>query len=123
LSYQSSPFPSLFLAAEKKKDIYMIDAPVSGGVGGLFLLVFVISLARCIICFAGAEKGTLTFMVGRGSEEIFNIAKPILSLMGKNIVDCGSHGNGQVAKVRLLCFVGATLCLCYLVLSYSWPTI
>jgi 3-hydroxyisobutyrate dehydrogenase len=57
----------------------MVDAPVSGGVGG-------------------AEAGTLTFMVG-GSEEAFNLAKPVLQRMGKNIVHCGPTGTGQVAKV------------------------
>jgi len=57
----------------------MIDAPVSGGIGG-------------------AQNATLTFMVG-GSEDAFSRAKPILELMGKNIVHCGGPGNGQVAKV------------------------
>lgn len=57
----------------------MVDAPVSGGVGG-------------------AEAGTLTFMVG-GSEAAFKRAQPILSKMGKNIVHCGGAGTGQVAKV------------------------
>lgn len=57
----------------------MIDAPVSGGVGG-------------------AENGTLTFMVG-GSNQAFESAKPILARMGKNIVHCGDVGTGQVAKV------------------------
>eukprot|EP01116_Phalansterium_solitarium_P024956 TRINITY_DN931_c0_g2_i1.p1 TRINITY_DN931_c0_g2~~TRINITY_DN931_c0_g2_i1.p1 ORF type:complete len:330 (-),score=111.71 TRINITY_DN931_c0_g2_i1:143-1132(-) len=57
----------------------MIDAPVSGGVGG-------------------AEAGTLTFMVG-GDAESFDRAKPLLQCMGKNIVHCGSAGNGQVVKV------------------------
>jgi len=37
-------------------------------------------------------------MVG-GSVDAFNRAKPILELMGKNIVHCGGPGNGQVAKV------------------------
>ncbi len=57
----------------------MVDAPVSGGVGG-------------------AEAGTLTFMVG-GSEEAFARAKPLLARMGKNLVHCGASGTGQVAKV------------------------
>jgi len=57
----------------------MADAPVSGGTGG-------------------AEAGTLTFMVG-ATPEIFEAIKPILSHMGKNIVHCGSAGNGQVAKI------------------------
>jgi 3-hydroxyisobutyrate dehydrogenase len=57
----------------------MVDAPVSGGVGG-------------------AEKGTLTFMVG-GDTKDFEVAKPILAAMGKNIVHCGGPGNGQVTKI------------------------
>ena len=57
----------------------MVDAPVSGGVGG-------------------AEAGTLTFMVG-GAAEAFEKAKPVLDVMGKNIFHAGQAGNGQVAKV------------------------
>ncbi len=57
----------------------MIDAPVSGGVGG-------------------AEAGTLTFMVG-GEAKDFEAARPILQAMGRNIVHCGASGNGQVAKI------------------------
>ncbi len=57
----------------------MVDAPVSGGVGG-------------------AEAGTLTFMVG-GDAKDFEGAKAVLSCMGKNIVHCGGPGNGQVAKI------------------------
>ncbi len=57
----------------------MVDAPVSGGV-------------------AGAEAGTLTFMVG-GSEENFARARPILEKMGKTIIHAGPSGNGQAAKI------------------------
>jgi 3-hydroxyisobutyrate dehydrogenase len=63
----------------KAKSSPMVDAPVSGGVGG-------------------AEAGTLTFMVG-GEARDFEVAKPILQAMGKNIVHCGGIGNGQVAKI------------------------
>ncbi|MBM7455760.1 3-hydroxyisobutyrate dehydrogenase [Oceanisphaera litoralis] len=55
-----------------------IDAPVSGGV-------------------AGAEAGTLTFIVG-GSETQFAEAKPVLQQMGKQVLHAGEHGAGQVAK-------------------------
>ena len=65
------------LAAEK--GFAMVDAPVSGGVGG-------------------AEAATLTFMVG-GEDEAFARAKPILEKMGKTIVHCGGPGNGQAAKI------------------------
>lgn len=57
----------------------MVDAPVSGGTGG-------------------AEAATLTFMVG-GKVSDFEWVKPLLSLMGKNIVYCGEIGNGEVAKL------------------------
>jgi len=61
-----------------KKSV-MVDAPVSGGV-------------------VGAEKATLTFMVG-GEVKDFERAKTLLQFMGKNIVHCGGTGNGQVVKV------------------------
>lgn len=57
----------------------MVDAPVSGGVGG-------------------AAAGTLTFMVG-GTEAGFAAAKPVLDIMGGNIFHAGASGNGQVAKI------------------------
>jgi len=57
----------------------MVDAPVSGGVGG-------------------AEAGTLTFMVG-GEAAAFERAKPILEAMGKRIIHAGPSGNGQAAKI------------------------
>ncbi len=64
-------------AAERGFD--MLDAPVSGGVGG-------------------AAAGTLTFMVG-GSEAGFARALPALQAMGKTIVHAGPSGNGQAAKI------------------------
>ena len=60
------------------KGIHFIDAPVSGGVGG-------------------ATAGTLTFIVG-GEAADFELAKPVLDVMGKNIFHAGNHGAGQVAK-------------------------
>jgi 3-hydroxyisobutyrate dehydrogenase len=66
-------------AAAAKRGNIMLDAPVSGGTGG-------------------AEAATLTFMVG-GDAGAFAQAKPILALMGKNIVHCGASGTGQVAKI------------------------
>lgn len=61
------------------KGFAMIDAPVSGGVGG-------------------AAAGTLTFMCG-GDRDAFNRAKPFLDIMGKNVFHAGDAGNGQVAKI------------------------
>ena len=66
-------------SAAESAGMSMVDAPVSGGVGG-------------------AEAGTLTFMVG-GSDEAFAKAKPILEDMGKTIVHAGGAGNGQAAKI------------------------
>ena len=66
-------------ALAEKAGMDMVDAPVSGGVGG-------------------ATAGTLTFMVG-GSEASFAKAKPILEKMGKNIVLAGTSGGGQAAKI------------------------
>ena len=61
------------------RGLAMIDAPVSGGT-------------------AGAEAGSLTFMVG-GEAADFEAARPLLAAMGKNLVHCGPAGNGQVAKI------------------------
>jgi len=65
--------------AAAERGLAMLDAPVSGGVGG-------------------AQAGTLTFMVG-GSDDAFARAKPILDAMGKTIVHAGGSGNGQAAKI------------------------
>ena len=66
-------------AAAAVNGLAMADAPVSGGV-------------------AGAQAGTLTFMVG-GSEQAFERARPVLAHMGKTIVHAGSSGTGQAAKI------------------------
>lgn len=65
--------------AADKRQLAMVDAPVSGGV-------------------AGAKAATLTFMVG-GTEANFQRAQPILSAMGKKIVHAGPAGSGQAAKI------------------------
>ena len=59
--------------------IKMIDAPVSGGV-------------------MGAQKATLNIMVG-GTKEAFEIALPLLKVMGKNIFHAGDLGSGNGAKI------------------------
>jgi 3-hydroxyisobutyrate dehydrogenase len=66
-------------ASAEAKGLLMVDAPVSGGVGG-------------------AQAGTLTFMVG-GRDQAFEKAWPILEVMGKTIVHAGGSGNGQAAKI------------------------
>jgi 3-hydroxyisobutyrate dehydrogenase len=66
-------------AAANVNELEMLDAPVSGGV-------------------AGAEAGTLTFMVG-GGDNAFARAKPVLEAMGKIIIQAGAAGSGQAAKI------------------------
>eukprot|EP00898_Chlorokybus_atmophyticus_P002969 jgi/Chlat1/3673/Chrsp24S00279 len=60
----------------------MVDAPVSGGV-------------------VGAERATLTFMVG-GSSEALDAARPLLLCMGQHVRHCGAVGNGQTWELRLI---------------------
>jgi len=57
----------------------MLDAPVSGGV-------------------AGADAGTLAFMVG-GTVGGFARAEPFLGAMGAKVVHCGHAGAGQGIKI------------------------
>ncbi len=45
-----------------------------------------------------ATSGALTFIVG-GEKSAFDQAKPILEMMGKNVVHCGGSGTGQAAKI------------------------
>jgi len=63
----------------KDKGIKMIDAPVSGGV-------------------MGAKNAALTFLVG-GTKDAFDLAKPLLEIMGKNIFHAGESGCGNGAKI------------------------
>jgi len=63
----------------QSKNIAMIDAPVSGGV-------------------AGAVAASLTIMVG-GESSAYDRAKPMLEVLGKNIIHAGASGNGQAAKI------------------------
>jgi 3-hydroxyisobutyrate dehydrogenase-like beta-hydroxyacid dehydrogenase len=46
----------------------------------------------------GAEKGELTFMIG-GDRETFERALPVLKVLGKKHIYCGSHGLGLAAKL------------------------
>lgn len=67
--------------AEKlaKKDVKMLDAPVSGG-------------------DIGAKQGTLSIMVG-GPKETFDECLPILEVLGKRITYMGTNGMGQATKL------------------------
>ncbi len=66
-------------AAAQERGLAMLDAPVSGGT-------------------AGAEAGTLTFIVG-GSDAALTRARPLLDVMGSNIFHAGESGAGQIAKI------------------------
>jgi 3-hydroxyisobutyrate dehydrogenase-like beta-hydroxyacid dehydrogenase len=46
----------------------------------------------------GAEKATLTFMVG-GDKAVFDRVKPYLEIMGKMFFHCGGSGKGLQAKL------------------------
>ncbi len=65
--------------AAADRGIAMLDAPVSGGT-------------------AGAEAGTLTFMVG-GDTAAVERARPVLDVMAKNVFHAGGAGAGQTAKI------------------------
>jgi len=58
----------------------MIDAPVSGGVGG-------------------AENGTLTFMAGCRDAKDLDSVRELFDIMGSNLVHTGGPGTGCMAKV------------------------
>src|SRR5699024_7577948 len=66
-------------AAAAGRGLEMLDAPVSGGVGG-------------------AVSGGRTFMVG-GPDSALQRARPLLDIMGKNIFHAGDAGAGQIAKM------------------------
>lgn len=65
-------------AALSAKEIHMVDAPVSGGT-------------------EGAQKGTLSIMVG-GDSPIVEKVRPVLEAMGKTITHIGPIGSGQITK-------------------------
>lgn len=66
-------------ALSAAKGIRYLDCPVSGGP-------------------AGADAGTLTIMVG-GNEVDFLTEKPILHVIGENVIYVGSSGAGQTVKL------------------------
>ncbi|MEJ2691842.1 MAG: 2-hydroxy-3-oxopropionate reductase [Candidatus Thiodiazotropha sp.] len=70
-------------------DCDYLDAPVSGGE-------------------VGAKAATLTFMVG-GDQAVFDKAKPLFELMGRNITLIGGNGAGQTAKVANQIIVALTI--------------
>jgi 3-hydroxyisobutyrate dehydrogenase-like beta-hydroxyacid dehydrogenase len=80
LSTTGSPAAELVAHRLEEKGISVLDAPVSGGV-------------------SGAEKGMLTVMVS-GTASVFDQLKPILKVIGKNVVYVGAKpGLAQVMKL------------------------
>jgi len=73
----------------KKKNIDMLDAPVTGGE-------------------IGALLGNLTFMVG-GKRKLFDKIKYLLDIMGETIIYAGVNGNGQKLKIvnQAVCAINA----------------
>ena len=69
--------------------LLVLDAPVSGGIGG-------------------AVAGTLTFMVG-GTEAAFAVVQPLFAVMGQKAVHCGASGAGQSAKICNNMILGVTM--------------
>ncbi|CAH0055565.1 unnamed protein product [Clonostachys solani] len=67
----------------------LVDAPVSGGV-------------------IGAEKGTLSIMVG-GSKASFDRSVPILQSMARKVTYCGDLGAGLAAKISNNLLLGITM--------------
>ena len=72
-----------------KKDVHMLDAPVSGGA-------------------IGARNGTLSIMVG-GDGDDFQECLPIFRAMGKTITHVGGHGMGQTVKLCNQILVGLNM--------------
>jgi 3-hydroxyisobutyrate dehydrogenase-like beta-hydroxyacid dehydrogenase len=64
--------------------------------------------APCTGSKAGAEGGTLTFMIG-GKKEVFEKTKPYFEAMGKLLYYCGESGMGLRAKLTQNLILGNLL--------------
>ena len=85
-----SPMLSRELAGQAaKRDVRMLDAPVSGG-------------------DVGAREGTLSIMVGGDAADLER-ARPVLDVLGGSIVHCGPSGAGQVVKACNQVLVAITI--------------
>ena len=63
----------------KEKQMYALDAPISGG-------------------DIGAKNATLSIMIG-GDKEVYDATQPLLECLGSNIVYQGDTGSGQHTKM------------------------
>ena len=80
-------------------DCSTVSPTESGEIGAMFTAKGVHFLdAPCTGSRAGAEGGTLTFMVG-GDQGAFDRAKPYFEAMGKRLYYCGPAGQGLRAKL------------------------
>lgn len=86
----------------KKKGLYALDAPVTGG-------------------DIGAKEGTLTIMVG-GDEEIYHQCKPLFEAMGEHIVYEGKAGNGQHTKMANQIAIAGTISAVCEAMTYAKST-
>ena len=85
-----SPLESVIIAeALKKKQVDFLDAPCTGSK-------------------AGAEGGTLTFMIG-GERAAFDRTRPYFEAMGKSLYYCGPQGMGLRAKLTQNLILGNLL--------------
>ncbi len=85
-----SPIESSRIAAElEPQGIEFLDAPCTGSK-------------------AGAEGGTLTFMIG-GKKDVFEHTKPFFEAMGKVLYYCGKSGMGLRAKLTQNLILGNLL--------------
>ena len=85
-----APLASQKIAAEAaRKNVEMLDAPVSGGE-------------------PGAIAGTLAIMVG-GKTEVFDRCLPILNVLGKSVVRVGEVGAGNFVKLANQIIVAANI--------------
>ena len=79
-------------AAAARKDLKVLDAPVSGGE-------------------AGAVEAVLSIMVG-GEQPDFDRVKPVFEALGKTIILCGPHGSGQTVKAANQLIVAVNIQAC-----------
>ncbi|MGO2112505.1 MAG: NAD(P)-dependent oxidoreductase [Pseudoclavibacter sp.] len=90
----SDPSDSIATATRAgEHDVQFVDAPVSGGV-------------------AGAERGTLTIMLGGGDEQAATVT-PVLETMSARIVRTGPVGSGHAMKALNNVVAGATTIACF----------
>lgn len=86
----SEPSLATFIAQSAiEKDVYFLDAPVSGG-------------------DIGARNATLSIMVG-GDIDAFNTVTPYFNILGKNIRRMGNAGAGQHTKMVNQILISTTM--------------